>query len=161
MEHLCSRVSSRSTLSTTTAPARSPWRALEAGAASFWPMMSRQAGGRAAPLEGQRRLPLAIYDRRCQSASPKCLQDAALREPRVQLYSDYTAQPYAGDYRDAAVPADLQSGPLGSRSSSQYDRARGVDTFVELGPGKTLCGLIQKDRPAAARTLHVEDRGRA
>ncbi len=35
-------------------------------------------------------------------------------------------------------------------------REQGIDTFIELGPGKTLCGLIQKT-DSTAKTLHVED----
>ncbi len=35
--------------------------------------------------------------------------------------------------------------------------AEGVDTFVEAGPGKVLCGLIRRIA-AQARTLNVEDR---
>ena len=37
------------------------------------------------------------------------------------------------------------------------DKVRhGADTFVEVGPGKTLCGLIGKISKGV-RTLHVED----
>ena len=34
--------------------------------------------------------------------------------------------------------------------------AAGIDTFIEVGPGKTLCGLIKKTAPQAA-VLQVED----
>jgi [acyl-carrier-protein] S-malonyltransferase len=35
--------------------------------------------------------------------------------------------------------------------------AEGVETFIEVGPGKVLCGLIRRIAPEA-RTLNVEDR---
>ena len=34
--------------------------------------------------------------------------------------------------------------------------AAGIDSFIEVGPGKTLCGLIKKTAPQAA-VLQVED----
>ena len=82
------------------------------------------------------------------------LQDAALREPRVPLYSDYTARPYAGDYRDLLTRQICS--PVRWKQIIVHMREQGIDTFIELGPGKTLCGLIQKT-DSTAKTLHVED----
>ena len=82
------------------------------------------------------------------------LQDAALHEPRVQLYSDYTARPYAGDYRDLLTRQICS--PVRWKQIIVHMREQGIDTFVELGPGKTLSGMIQKT-DSAAKTLHVED----
>ena len=35
--------------------------------------------------------------------------------------------------------------------------SQGVDTFIEVGAGKTLCGFIGKIDPSVT-TYHVEDR---
>lgn len=34
--------------------------------------------------------------------------------------------------------------------------AEGFDTFIEVGPGKTLCGFVAKTLPQA-KAYHVED----
>ena len=111
------------------------------------------AGGRSMPLNvsGGFHSP---YMTAAAVGFSQVLQDAALREPRVQLYSDYTARPYAGDYRDLLTRQICS--PVRWKQIIVHMREQGIDTFIELGPGKTLCGLIQKT-DSTAKTLHVED----
>lgn len=113
----------------------------------------KQAGGRLIPLKvsGGFHSP---YMTAAAVGFSQVLQDAALREPRVQLYSDYTARPYAGDYRDLLTRQICS--PVRWKQIIVHMREQGIDTFIELGPGKTLCGLIQKT-DSTAKTLHVED----
>ena len=81
------------------------------------------------------------------------------------------------DFRDLRVPVvtNVDAAPLtdGGRVMDSLVRqvtapvrwedvvvrlvAEGVDTFVEVGPGKVLCGLIRRIA-AGARALNVEDR---
>jgi [acyl-carrier-protein] S-malonyltransferase len=82
------------------------------------------------------------------------LKDYTFQEPRVPLYSNYTAQPYEGDFRQLLSKQVVS--PVRWQTIVENLIAAGVDTFIEVGPGKTLCGLIQKTSKEV-RTFHVED----
>lgn len=66
-------------------------------------------------------------------------------EPQVQIYSDYTAKPYEGDYK-AIVKAQVEN-PVKWQTIVENMIADGVDTFIEVGVGKTLTGLIKRINP--------------
>ena len=66
-------------------------------------------------------------------------------EPQVQIYSDYTAKPYEGDYK-ALVKAQVEN-PVKWQTIVENMIADGVDTFIEVGVGKTLTGLIKRINP--------------
>lgn len=66
-------------------------------------------------------------------------------EPQVQIYSDYTAKPYEGDYK-ALVKAQVEN-PVKWQTIVENMVADGVDTFIEVGVGKTLTGLIKRINP--------------
>lgn len=82
------------------------------------------------------------------------LKDQKFQTPSVPLYSDYTAKPYEGDY--AELLSRQVVNPVRWQTIVENMIAAGVDTFIEVGPGKTLCGLIRKTNKDV-RTLHVED----
>jgi [acyl-carrier-protein] S-malonyltransferase len=82
------------------------------------------------------------------------LKDYTFQQPRVPLYSNYTAQPYEGDFRQLLSKQVVS--PVRWQTIVENLIAAGVDTFIEVGPGKTLCGLIQKTSKEV-RTFHVED----
>ena len=82
------------------------------------------------------------------------LADQSFRTPSVPLYSDYTAQPYEGDYAELLTKQVVN--PVRWQMIVENMIAAGIDTFIEVGPGKTLCGLIRKINQNV-RTLHVED----
>ena len=94
----------------------------------------KQAGGRLIPLKvsGGFHSP---YMTAAAVGFSQVLQDAALREPRVQLYSDYTARPYAGDYRDLLDPADLAS-PVRWKQIIVHMRSRGSTHLLSSAPAK-------------------------
>jgi [acyl-carrier-protein] S-malonyltransferase len=75
-----------------------------------------------------------------------------LQPPRIPVLSNLTARPYEGA---GQMFAQVHS-PVRWQEIIEYLLAQGVDTFVEVGPGKTLCGLITKQSKEAA-VLHVED----
>ena len=60
--------------------------------------------------------------------------------PSIPLYSNYTAKPYEGDFREL-VKAQVCN-PVRWQSIVENMIADGVDTFIEVGVGKTLTGLI-------------------
>ena len=113
----------------------------------------KAAGGRALPLKvsGGFHSP---YMARAAAAFGEAVRAETLREPAVPLYSDYTALPYAGDF--AELLSRQICSPVRWQSLVQNMIAAGADTFIELGPGKTLCGLIGKIN-GSVRTLRVED----
>ena len=61
------------------------------------------------------------------------------------IYSDVTAKPYEGDYK-ALVKAQVES-PVRWQSIVENMIADGTDTFIEVGVGKTLTGLIKRISP--------------
>lgn len=70
------------------------------------------------------------------------MKDIDFAEPQVQIYSDYTAKPYEDDYK-ALVKAQVEN-PVKWQTIIENMVADGVDTFIEVGVGKTLTGLIKR-----------------
>lgn len=70
------------------------------------------------------------------------MENVEFSEPEVQIYSDYTAKPYEGDYK-ALVKAQVEN-PVKWQTIVENMVADGVDTFIEVGVGKTLTGLIKR-----------------
>ncbi|MCH5296863.1 MAG: ACP S-malonyltransferase [Ruminococcus sp.] len=75
----------------------------------------------------------------------KYMENIDFSEPQVQIYSDYTAKPYEGDYK-ALVKAQVEN-PVKWQTIVENMVADGVDTFIEVGVGKTLTGLIKRINP--------------
>ena len=73
------------------------------------------------------------------------MKDITFSEPRTVIYSDVTAKPYEGDYK-ALVKAQVES-PVRWQSIVENMIAGGTDTFIEVGVGKTLTGLIKRISP--------------
>lgn len=62
--------------------------------------------------------------------------------PTVRLYSNMTAEPYTND---AAVLLSKQiSNPVKWENIIRNMINSGIDTFIEIGPGKTLVNMIKK-----------------
>ena len=73
------------------------------------------------------------------------MTEVAFLEPQVQVYSNYTANVYAGDYKEL-VRAQVEN-PVRWQTLVENMIADGVDTFIEVGVGKTLVGLIKRINP--------------
>ena len=73
------------------------------------------------------------------------LVNVEINEPKTPLYSNVTAQPYSGDYK-ALIKSQVIS-PVQWQKTVENLIAEGVDTFIEVGVGKTLTGLIKKINP--------------
>jgi [acyl-carrier-protein] S-malonyltransferase len=84
------------------------------------------------------------------------LASLALADPRMPLLNNVDAAPA----RDAAACRDglvrQVSGAVRWQESLERLAAEGVDTFVEIGPGNVLAGLVKKTLKSA-RVLNVED----
>ncbi len=113
-----------------------------------------EAGGRVVPLavSGGFHSPLMA------SASEgllKALVEMELKQPRIPVYANVTAQPYGENLREL-LTLQVKS-PVLWRRTVENMLADGVDTFIEVGPGTTLSGLIKRIAPGAT-VLNVQDR---
>ena len=113
----------------------------------------KEAGGKALPLAvgGGFHSP---FMEGAAAAFAGVLAGFPVGEPALPLYANATARPYEGDYR-ALLVRQMKS-PVRWQGTVEAMLAAGIDTFIEVGPGKTLCGLIKKTAPQAA-VLQVED----
>jgi len=72
------------------------------------------------------------------------LNDIELHEPQIPVLSNVTG---AAHVDVATIRENMVSQITGSVrwvDDVQWMRAQGIDTFVECGPGKVLCGLIKR-----------------
>lgn len=70
------------------------------------------------------------------------MENIEFSEPQTVIYSDVTAKPYEGDYK-ALVKAQVES-PVKWQTIVENMIEDGVDTFIEVGVGKTLTGLVKR-----------------
>lgn len=83
------------------------------------------------------------------------MEDIEFSAPQVEIYSDFTAKPYSGDYK-ALIKAQVEN-PVRWQTIVENMIADGVDTFIEVGVGKTLTGLIKRIN-ADVRAFKVENK---
>ncbi len=76
-------------------------------------------------------------------------------EPQIPVVANVTARPATSAEDIRALLEKQTYSPVRWVESVQYMASEGVDTFVEIGPGKVMSGLIK--RIAEARTLASED----
>lgn len=114
----------------------------------------KEAGGRALPLK----VSGAFHSPFMATAAEGLKQVLAPMDfgtPCCSLYSNVTAMPYEqGQFQDLLSRQVVS--PVRWQTIVENMIAAGVDTFIEVGPGKTLTGLIGKINPDV-KTLNVED----
>lgn len=81
------------------------------------------------------------------------LKSQPIRCPELPLYANLNAEKYASN--GAELLAKQVCNPVRWQQTIENMVAAGVDTFVELGAGKTLSGLIRKTK-SDVRVLNVE-----
>lgn len=116
--------------------------------------LAQQAGARRAM---QLAVSIAAHSPLMSSAQTEfnqAVQSAPIQEARIALIGNVTAQPLT---TAVAIRADLQA-QLYSRvrwtESIQRMLAEGIDTFIEMGSGSVLAGLLKRiDRQATAISL--------
>ena len=62
--------------------------------------------------------------------------------PRMDVYANLTAQPDMGEFADTL--AKQMCSPVRFTATVANMKARGVEEFVEVGPGKVLTGLVAR-----------------
>ncbi len=105
----------------------------------------KAAGGRALPLKvkGAFHSPFMAE---AAEAFAEDLAKAGMNTPAIPLYSDVTAEAYSGN--PAQLLARQIASPVRWETLIRNLIASGVDTFIEIGPGKTLTNMILKIDPA-------------
>ena len=83
------------------------------------------------------------------------LEGIAFGQPTIAVYSNVTGRRYGEDARDL-LTRQIQS-PVRWETIIRNMIAEGADTFLEVGPGNTLAGLIRKIDPSV-RVLGIADR---
>ena len=78
-------------------------------------------------------------------AFAKVLEGADLKKPEIDVYADYTGEIYTGNMKEI-LGAQIKS-PVQWETIIRNMIADGADTFIEAGPGKTLCGFIKRIDP--------------
>lgn len=113
----------------------------------------KAAGGRAVPLavSGGFHSPFMAP---AAKQLEQVLSGMEIAAPGIPLYSNYTAKLYEGDYRMLLCQQICH--PVRWQAIVEDMIRQGIDTFIEVGPGKTLCGLIAKIDPAV-RAWNVEN----
>lgn len=114
----------------------------------------KEAGGRALPLK----VSGAFHSPFMASAAEglkQVLSGMDFGTPCCPLYSNVTALPYEPGQFQELLERQVIS-PVRWQTIVENMVADGVDTFIEVGPGKTLAGLIAKINPDV-KALNVED----
>lgn len=104
----------------------------------------KAVGGRALPLKvkGGFHSP---YMEPAAEAFAKELEGYKFSNAEVTLYSNCTGEPYPDNEETMKALLSKQiCSPVHWETIIRNMLDSGVDTFIELGPGKTLCGMISK-----------------
>ena len=112
-----------------------------------------EAGGKAVPLAVSGGFHSPFMESASQTLR-EVLEPMELAEARVPVYANYTAQPYDGSAKELLT--QQVKNPVRWQETVERLVELGVDTFIECGPGKTLCGLIRKTAKGV-KTLNVQD----
>ncbi|MCL2408168.1 MAG: ACP S-malonyltransferase [Oscillospiraceae bacterium] len=113
----------------------------------------KEAGGRAMPLK----VGGGFHSPFMASASvefAEVLSNTEFKTPEIPLYSNVTAEIYGDNFREL-LEKQIKSPVLWGRAVENMILA-GADTFIEAGPGKTLCGLVSRISDKV-RVFNVED----
>ncbi|MCY1715266.1 ACP S-malonyltransferase [Caproiciproducens galactitolivorans] len=113
----------------------------------------QKTGGRAVPLQVSGGFHSPFMDEASEKLLSE-LQNIDVKQPELPVYSNVDAKPY-GEDRKKTIARQVNS-PVYWQKSVENMIADGFDTFVEVGPGKTLTGLIRKISPQV-RVFHVEN----
>ena len=113
----------------------------------------KEAGGMAKPLPvgGAFHTPFMAE---ASEQFARLLAETDMAAPRIPVYANRTALPYQAPCADT-LAAQMRS-PVRWTNTILQMGADGFDTFVELGPGKTLSGFVRRILPEA-KICNVQD----
>lgn len=134
-----------------------PGQVTVAGLKSEMPAFSaavKAAGGRALPLKVSGGFHSPFMAEAAERFG-KSLERVTFSAPAIPLYSNVTGLPYGEDFHEL-LQKQICS-PVRWETIVRNMISAGADTFVEVGPGNVLQGLIRKINPNV-RTFGVSDR---
>ncbi|MFH0980494.1 MAG: ACP S-malonyltransferase [Planctomycetota bacterium] len=105
--------------------------------------MAEKFGCRALPLKVSGAFHSALMQ---PAADPlgEVLRSTPLREPRIPVIANVTAEPHTDPDQIRRLLQDQVVRPVRWQESMERLIAQGFDTFVEVGPGRVLTGLMKK-----------------
>ena len=101
----------------------------------------KDAGGKCIPLKVKGGFHSPFMEKAAESFRSE-LDKYCFAPPSIPVYADYTGRTYGDDIQE--VLAKQICNPVLWETIVRNMISAGADTFIELGPGKTLCGLISK-----------------
>ena len=125
----------------------SPQQTVVAGSAKACKKLDqlvKEAGGRSLPLRvsGAFHSP---YMSEATTGLKAYLKDHAPHSPKIETYANYTGESYDTDPEVIAhTVANQVSHPVKWTGELHAIRDAGIDTFIEVGPGHTLTGLVKR-----------------
>ena len=102
----------------------------------------KAAGGRAVPLAVSGAFHSPYMDSAAEALADY-VQTITIQEGTCAVYANYTAQPYTAATARALIAKQVNH-PVQWVKTIEQMLADGVDCFIEVGPGKTLSGLVKK-----------------
>jgi len=113
----------------------------------------KDAGGRAIPLKvgGGFHSPYMTF---ASASFKEVLSEFEIGTLQYPVYSNLTAKPYGEDVVQKL--SEQMANPVQWQKTVENMVADGITAFIEVGPGKTLKGLIEKCTDQAV-AYHVED----
>ena len=101
----------------------------------------KAAGGRAIPLKVQGAFHSPFMSEAAKAFARE-VSEADVKDRTITLYSNLTAEPYGEDL--AGLLSRQICNPVQWERLIRNMAADGVDTFIEIGPGRTLTNMIRK-----------------
>ena len=109
----------------------------------------KEKGGRAVKLavSGAFHTP---YMKEASEELEKALKTMTINAPQTEIYANRTGKPYPQDIAQIIETIALQaSSSVRFEDTLKNMWADGIDTFIEVGAGKTLTGFVKKTLPEA------------
>ena len=106
----------------------------------------KELGGRAMPVAVSGAFHSPLMASAAEAFAP-VIAAADPKAPACPVYANRTARPYEADIT-GLLSAQIQS-PVRFQETLEQMAADGADTFVEVGPGKTLSGFVSRTLPEA------------
>lgn len=116
----------------------------------------KEAGGRALPLKVKGAFHSPFMEEAARSFREE-LSHAEIRPMTIPLYSNVTARLYDGDV--AGLLSRQIASPVQWEKIIRNMIADGFDTFIEIGPGRTLTNIIKKTDPSVRAVTAAEYMG--